>query len=182
MFTWHCFYNWSCSKLPNRTDTWSQEKVGMLLLSFTGMWLLWNKGATRSWQLTWSRGIMRLPWWLRWQRICLQCKGPMFDPWVGKIPWRREWLPTPVLLPGEFHGQRSLVGGLQSMGLQTVGHDRATNTHTQRNYDGNTWILTRNDHFHPRMGFPGGTPMKCRASSPTQGWEHWWAMSTALHS
>ena len=33
-----------------------------------------------------------------------------FDPWVGKIPWRREWLPTPVFLPGEFHGQRSLVG------------------------------------------------------------------------
>ena len=29
---------------------------------------------------------------------------------VGKIPWRREWLPTPVFLPGEFHGQRSLVG------------------------------------------------------------------------
>ena len=33
-----------------------------------------------------------------------------FDPWVGKIPWRREWLPTPVFLPQEFHGQRSLVG------------------------------------------------------------------------
>ena len=33
-----------------------------------------------------------------------------FDPWVGKIPWRREWLPTPVFLPGESHGQRSLVG------------------------------------------------------------------------
>ena len=32
------------------------------------------------------------------------------DPWVRKIPWRREWLPTPVFLPGEFHGQRSLVG------------------------------------------------------------------------
>ena len=29
---------------------------------------------------------------------------------LEKIPWRREWLPTPVLLPGEFHGQRSLVG------------------------------------------------------------------------
>ena len=29
---------------------------------------------------------------------------------VGNIPWRREWLPTPVFLPGEFHGQRSLVG------------------------------------------------------------------------
>ena len=33
----------------------------------------------------------------------------MFDPWVEKIPWRREWQPTPVFLPGEFHGQRSLV-------------------------------------------------------------------------
>ena len=35
---------------------------------------------------------------------------PGFDAWVGKIPWRREWQPTPVFLPGEFHGQRSLAG------------------------------------------------------------------------
>ena len=33
-----------------------------------------------------------------------------FDPWVKKVPWGRERLPTPVLLPGKFHGQRSLVG------------------------------------------------------------------------
>ena len=33
-----------------------------------------------------------------------------FSPWVGKIPGRRESLPTPVFLPGEFHGQRSLMG------------------------------------------------------------------------
>ena len=32
------------------------------------------------------------------------------NPWVGKIPWRREWQPTPEFLPGEFHGQRSLAG------------------------------------------------------------------------
>ena len=31
-----------------------------------------------------------------------------FDPWVRKIPWRRTWQPTPVFLPGESHGQRSL--------------------------------------------------------------------------
>ena len=37
-------------------------------------------------------------------------KRRSFDPWVGKIPWRRAWQPTPVFLPGEFHGQRSLVG------------------------------------------------------------------------
>ena len=33
-----------------------------------------------------------------------------FDPWVGKIPWRRAWQPAPVLLPGESHGQTSLAG------------------------------------------------------------------------
>ena len=33
-----------------------------------------------------------------------------FSPWIGKIPWRRAWQPTPVVLPGEFHGLKSLVG------------------------------------------------------------------------
>ena len=37
-------------------------------------------------------------------------KRPGFDPWVRKIPWRRAWKPTPVFLPGESHGRRSLVG------------------------------------------------------------------------
>ena len=39
-----------------------------------------------------------------------RCKRCGFDPWVGKIPWRRAWQPTPVFLPGESHGQRSLLG------------------------------------------------------------------------
>ena len=39
----------------------------------------------------------------------MQCRRPGFDPWIGKVPWRREWLPSPVFLPGEFHGQRSLA-------------------------------------------------------------------------
>ena len=42
-------------------------------------------------------------------------------PWVGKIPWRRAWRPTPVLLPGESHGQRSLaapVHGVTQNGTQ----------------------------------------------------------------
>ena len=40
--------------------------------------------------------------WLSWEKIRLQCRRPGFDSWVGKIPWRREGLPTPVFLPGEF--------------------------------------------------------------------------------
>ena len=49
-----------------------------------------------------------LPGWLRWLRICLQCKRPGFNPWVEKICWRRVWQPTPVFFPGEPHGQKSL--------------------------------------------------------------------------
>ena len=38
---------------------------------------------------------------------CRRHKRPRFNPWVGKVPWRRAWQPTPVFLPGESHGQRS---------------------------------------------------------------------------
>ena len=55
---------------------------------------------------------------------CRRYEGCGFAPWVGKVPWRREWLPTPVILPGKPHRQRSLVG---SMELQRIRHHRATN-------------------------------------------------------
>ena len=42
------------------------------------------------------------------------------NPWVGKIPWRRAWQPTPVFLPGESHGQRSLVGYSPRGGKESV--------------------------------------------------------------
>ena len=47
-------------------------------------------------------------------KICLQCGRPWFHPWIGKTPWKKEWQPTPVFLPGEFHGQRSLAGSMVS--------------------------------------------------------------------
>ena len=47
-----------------------------------------------------------------------------FDPWVGKIPWRRAWQPTPVLFPGESHGQRSLAS------YSPWGHESDTNEAT----------------------------------------------------
>ena len=55
-----------------------------------------------------------------------------FNPRVGKIPWRRAWQPTPVFLPGEFHGQRSLTG------CSRWGHRESDTTewptHTQPTY------------------------------------------------
>ena len=44
-----------------------------------------------------------------------------FDPWVWKMHWRRAWQPTPVVLPGKSHGQRSLAGRLQSTGVAKSG-------------------------------------------------------------
>ena len=55
-----------------------------------------------------------------------------FDRGVGKIPWRRAWQPTPVFLPGESHGQRSL-GGYSPWGRQSVVHDLAAK---QQNSEG----------------------------------------------
>ena len=46
--------------------------------------------------------------------ICMKCGRPGFDPWDGKIPWRRERLPTPVIWPGEFHGLYSPWGRKES--------------------------------------------------------------------
>ena len=54
-----------------------------------------------------------------------QCRRCRLHTWVRKIPWGRKWQLTPVFLPGKSHGQRSRVG-LQSMGLQWIGHDLAT--------------------------------------------------------
>ena len=73
-----------------------------------------------------------LPWWLRWWRICLQCRRPRFDPWVRKISWRRKWQPTPAFLPGKYPWAEGLARP-QAMGSQRVGHNLATNhlhTHT----------------------------------------------------
>ena len=67
--------------------------------------LLWCVGFSLVWLLLLQSSLL-----LKWQRICLQCRRLGFDLWVGKILWRREWQSTPVFLPGESHGQRSLAG------------------------------------------------------------------------
>ena len=51
-----------------------------------------------------------LPRWLSGKEPACQCRRGRFDPWVRKSPWRRKWQPTPVFLPGESDGQRSLAG------------------------------------------------------------------------
>ena len=66
-----------------------------------------------------------LPWWLIGKESTCQCRRCRFDPWFGKIPWRRKWQLTPVFLPGKSHGQMSLAG-YSPCSRKRVGHDLAT--------------------------------------------------------
>ena len=59
-------------------------------------------------------------------------QGPGLNPWVRKIPWSREWQPTPVFLPGEFYEHRSLTG-YSPWGCKRVRHSLATETYTDTN-------------------------------------------------
>ena len=112
-----------------------------------------------------STPTLGLPLCLRRLRICLQCGRPRFDPWVGKIPWRRKWQPTPVFLPGEFHGQWSLVG------CRPWGHKE--------------WDTTERLHFHlhPHMNCTFlrtlvlGATFKGRPTKANifrEYWPQWW--------
>ena len=69
-----------------------------------------------------------LPRWLCDKEPTYQCRRRRrcrFPPWVRKIPWRKEQLPTPVFLPGKSHGQRSLAG-CSPWGHKRAGHNLAT--------------------------------------------------------
>ena len=121
---------WAISLGESRDHwTWAPKLIGIFIIG--NGWCL--RGAAQRelkpkenhWTLIWGHiwGLSRLPCWLRWLRICLQCRRPGFNPWVGKIPWGRVWQPTPVFLPGESPED---PGRLQYMGSQRVGHDWVT--------------------------------------------------------
>ena len=75
---------------------------------------------------------------------CREHKRWVFDPWGGKIPWRRAWQPTPVFLPGESPWTEEPGELLHSTGLQRVGQDwnNLARTHCKNvNIQQNIWIM-----------------------------------------
>ena len=85
---------------------------------------------------------------------CTRCKRRRFDPWVGKITWRRTCQPTPVFFPGESHGQRSMVGyspwghkesdTTEQMNTHTHNHTKSRNTKSVLKRD---WIQKYENHY-----------------------------------
>ena len=102
----------------------SQEQMGYWWMN-TPTSLPWVGSPTLPSTISSRMGSICSPWCPAYSFLCVfpagtsskkpacQCKRHKrcgFDPWVGKIPGRRAWQPTPVFLPGESHGQRSLAG------------------------------------------------------------------------
>ena len=85
-----CFVHY-CIKLLHSHTSLNHTKCGL----FDSKYVFWRAGGASGKEPTWQ---------------CRRHKRHGFAPWVRKMPWRRAWQPTPVFLPGEFHGQRILEG------------------------------------------------------------------------
>ena len=99
-----------------------------------------------------------LPWWLSGKELACQCRRPEFDPWIGKIPWRRKWQPTPAFLFGKFCGQRNLVG------YSPWGREELDTTERL--------------HFHFSLSCIGegnGNPFQCSCLENPRDSGAWWA-------
>ena len=108
----------------------------------------WTELNPRSIQICQPTLIMLLRWYGGKESACQcrRCKRCGFNPWVGKIPLRRTWQPTPVLLHEESHGQRSLVGysPWDSKESDTIEHHTATdNSDNAADFGTVTWVGTR---------------------------------------
>ena len=110
--------------------------------------------------------------WLRWLRICLQCEIYGFDPWVGKILWRKKCQQTPVFLPGEFHGPRSLAG--YSLWDCRVAHKwsnfQIRSDQISRSVMSNSFRPHESQHTRPPC--PSPTPRFHWDSRPSSQWCH----------
>ena len=74
--------------------------------------------------------IFMPPRWCFGKESACQCRRCRFNPWVRRKPWRREWQPTPVFLPGESHGERSLAGATVHGGRKGSDTAEQLSTHT----------------------------------------------------
>ena len=101
------------------------------------------------------------------------CRRLGFDPWVRKIPWRMDWLSTPVFLPGEFHGQRSLVGH-SPQGHNIVGHNLATERQQAKNPKRCICVstfLTANLAIFTESGPTFAAIRALQGGNPVQAWD-----------
>ena len=89
-------------------------------------------------------------------------RRPRFNPWVRKIPWRREWQPTLAFLPGESHGQRNLAG-YSPWGCR-VGHNWATNMTISHIHNSRVWLQILDSDYKFFFSPPHTHPFKSQST------------------
>jgi len=92
--------------IKNTCDSWEEVKISAL----TGVWKKLISTFMNDFEGFKTSVEDRASQMAQWLRIFLQCRRCGFDPWVRKIAWGRAWQLTPVFLPGDSCGQRSLAG------------------------------------------------------------------------
>ena len=107
---WRWLATWSALSLPLWQDSGPPIFLERISPTCGISTYLCKKKKKKKRQGVFKREALSFPCGTSCKKICLQCRKPRFDPWVGKSPWRRKWQPTPVFLPGRSHGRRSLVG------------------------------------------------------------------------
>ena len=130
---------------------------------------LWYPTKGRAFQFIWLRGRSKdkvnywAPTWI--SSLLSHLLG--FCPWVGKMPWRRKWQPTPVFLAGKSCGQRNLVG--YSPWGRRVWHDLEAE-HTRKPEDGSCVSLSRIQLFCDPMNY---IAHQAPLSMGFSRWEYW---------
>ena len=109
-------------------DKISSHLLTLLIFSFTDICSLVNLFIHSSVFIESLSPSWGFPRCLSGKESACQSRRCGFDPWVGKIPWRRKWQPTPVLVPGKPHAQRSLVG-YSPRDHERARHNRVTKQH-----------------------------------------------------
>ena len=107
---------WNLNRLWSPQETWTRDCAPAFLFFLFHRWEYRSGGEITHPRVIQLRSVDSnphlashgLPRWLSSKASACQCRRPGFDPWVRKFPWKREWQPNPVSLPGEFHGERSL--------------------------------------------------------------------------
>ena len=149
------------SFLNGRTFQFPECKDNISLLfyifnTYLSVWLCWV--------LVVACELLGLRWSLSSKESTCQCRRRKFNPWVRKIPWRRKWQPTPVFLPGQFHGQRSLAS--YNPWGRRVGHGLRLNHHqgnSQLQHVGSC-SLTRDRTVASCFGSVASQPLDCQGS------------------
>ena len=125
---WPTYWSFSFSiVLPMNVQGWFPLGwTGLISMQSMGLSRVFSSTTIQKHQFSSAQPSLGLPGCFRQWRICLQCKRTRISSSVGKIPWRREWLPTAVFLPGELMNRRAWWA--ESMRLHRAGHNWVTNT------------------------------------------------------